>query len=877
MPDWLNATLSAFPPLLWMIFGLGLPWTLVILPRRDWRDTGMVACCALAFGAAILTAWMFVLGTLGMNDDPNAGATLNPMQTNINAHIGGQALLTPPNILLGTLILAIIGGLLVWQKWRVTVDESPRERTPFFTDEKLLIALIVIATLARWILTSYLRFGSWDPMWVYAYQGKIYTLIGYIPADIGYYPQFLPLQYAYTQIMAGGINDHTARAVLPFLQVGSIFAAYVLGSRLFTRRIGIITAALWALYPHFGYWTRIGDLEITLAFAFTGTAAFFLMAWTTYVDQPFYRRRYALIAGLFFGVAMWTKPTAGAFIWGVALVVIVEILVTLRKYVGNHNEQKKGDLTGRPYKDHNSKGAETPPRPLWERGLGGEGTNTLLTPRIEVAILTGIACIPLGALWYARNWLIGLDPIVFPPGVWLTRAERSGVEFGWILLALTVLVGFLYLAPLKSRPRIPFVALAILLIALGVAPSILNPHRMIWWEWLAFSAGWIVLGIELWRYGRETLNATGWKYASMLMWAGLIALPYFVTWFYSYSYHYRLAFAIVPILTLPTALILGNWLTVERVSGWKFPVRGVYLLVIFAIALPGTAIAIYDESTGWDWLTQTDDIASQEGAAITRTVRLIEQYIATHDDPPIIVAPGVQRLPFFFPTLDIRVAEAVRTYDSVANADLFIDGADGITIYTGDGSIAPFQNQLLAGLRRDRLATLLDAFQDTTFFYQVYDLHLEDRFNRPDVAIEPESDIVAGDFARFVGYTVSDRTLSATNDMTLQLVWQVTGTTTRDFTTFVHLIDPEQGEDVVLTGWDAPVGMWDRGYYSTRFWDAGEYVVDTRTLRLPDGISAGDYRIRIGFYDESGRADITENGEIAGDGFYLESVFTVGE
>lgn len=836
-----------------MIFGLGVPWTLVILPRRDWRDRAMVACCALAFGPAILTAWMFILGTLGMNDDPNAGATLNPMQTNINAHVGGQALMSPANILLGTLILALIGAALSWRKWRVTVNDTPREKSPLFTDEKLLIALIVIATLARWVLTSYLRFGSWDPMWVYGYQGKIYTLIGYIPADIGYYPQFLPLQYAYTQIMAGGINDHTARAILPFLQIGSILAAYVLGSRLFTRRIGIITAALWALYPHFGYWTRIGDLEITLAFAFTGTAAFFLMAWTTYVDQPIYRRRYALIAGLFFGVAMWTKPTAGAFIWGVVLVVIVEIVTAFRR----------GDLLGSSEPDH----------PLQNIHL----MRAFITPRMEVAILTGLACMPLGALWYVRNWLIGLDPIVFPPSVWLTRAERSGVEFGWILLALTVLIAFLYLAPLKSRPRIPFIALAVILIAIGVAPSILDPHRMIWWEWLLFAAGWLVLAVELWRYGRETLSDTGRKTVSALMWAGLIALPYFVTWFYSYSYHYRLAFAIVPILILPTAVILGNWLTVERVKTWRFPLRGVYLLVILAVALPGTAIAIYDESTGWDWLTQTDDIASQEGAAITRVVRLIENYMATHDDPPVIVAPGVQRLPFFFPTLDIRVAEAVRTYESVENADIFIDGADGITIYTGDGSVAPFQNQLLAGLRRDRLATLLGAYQDTTFFYEVFDLHLEDRFVRPDVAIEPENEIVAEDFARFVGYTISDTTLSATDDITLQLVWQVTGTTTRDFTTFVHLIDPEQGADVVLTGWDAPVGVWDRGYYSTRFWDEGEYVVDTRTIRLPDGLtpSAGDYRIRIGFYDEAGRADITENGDPTGDGFYLESVFTV--
>ena len=34
-------------------------------------------------------------------------------------------------------------------------------------------------------------------------------------------------------------------------------------------------------------------------------------------------------------------------------------------------------------------------------------------------------------------------------------------------------------------------------------------------------------------------------------WMYLLALPYFITWFYSYSYHYRLSFAIVPLMLMP--------------------------------------------------------------------------------------------------------------------------------------------------------------------------------------------------------------------------------------------------------------------------------------------------------------------------------------
>ena len=105
MPDWLIETLRAYPALLWMFLGVGRPWALVALPRRDWRDRALVACLALAFGPALLTAWMFVLGTLGQNHDSHAGSTANPMQTNIVNHVGGTNMMRPDMILIGTLVL----------------------------------------------------------------------------------------------------------------------------------------------------------------------------------------------------------------------------------------------------------------------------------------------------------------------------------------------------------------------------------------------------------------------------------------------------------------------------------------------------------------------------------------------------------------------------------------------------------------------------------------------------------------------------------------------------------------------------------------------------------------------------------------------------
>ena len=141
--------------------------------------------------------------------------------------------------------------------------------------------MIGVALIVRWLGVAYWPSTAYDALWVYAYEGKLYTLLGYIPNTIGYYPQFLPLLETYLQLAVGGVNDHAARAVLPWLHIGSILAAYVLGRRLFNRRIGIYVAAIWALYPHVGEWSRYGDLEIPVAFLFTAAAAFFLLAWST--------------------------------------------------------------------------------------------------------------------------------------------------------------------------------------------------------------------------------------------------------------------------------------------------------------------------------------------------------------------------------------------------------------------------------------------------------------------------------------------------------------------------------------------------------------------------------------------------------------------
>ncbi|MEP7294358.1 MAG: glycosyltransferase family 39 protein, partial [Chloroflexota bacterium] len=536
MPYWISDTLAGIPAFLWIYFGLGGLWALALLPRADWRRRVEVIAVAFALGPMLLTVWMFILSTLG-------AGTQTPT-------------LTYPDVLGGTVVLALVALVIVWRK-RHTASAPPAQaaslQAPLLSDERLLIVLVGASVAVSGVVVAYWPFTAYDALWVFGYVGRLYALLGYIPQSIGYYPQFLPLQYAFAQL--GGINDHTARAVLPFLHVGSILATYVLGERLVNRRTGMIAAAIWALYPHVGEWSRAGDLEIPLAFLFTLAAAFFLLAWTGHEAPPGLRRRYALIAGLVLGVGLWTKPTMGAFLLGMALLLLLE-------FVRVHYDWRR----------------------WWERG--------------KFALLTGITALPLGGIWYLRNLLLGHTVIVFPRPFWLTLAERSGGEFGWILAALVVWAIYLLIRYPRYNWRLAAIGMALVLLAL--VPSILSPRRLTPLEFVLLGVGFVALGTTVRRMARDLWDDEFRSTAVRVGWGVALGVPYFATWFYSYSYHYRLSFAVVPLLILPIALILARLFTPQRMRTGAL--RFAYLAVIVLVAIPGIISPVNDVNGGGDYL-----------------------------------------------------------------------------------------------------------------------------------------------------------------------------------------------------------------------------------------------------------------------------------
>src|SRR5258708_18761447 len=413
IPYWLLPTILLLPAMLWLFLGVGLPWAFAILPRSDWRLQPTLIAVALALGPAITTTAMFVIGTLG--------------------HFSVL------NVLLASSIAAVLGIAFALSNYSTKAEQTTAHvnRIPLNAVDITLIVIIVIALIIRFWNTAYWPYTTYDEFWVYGYNAKIFMLRGSIPTTMGYYPQLLPLTYTYGQLMWGGINDHAARVVVPIFALASILMVYVLGARLFTRRVGLLTAAIWALFPQQTAWSQFGDLEIPVTLYFTATALFFILGWRLH------NRRYVILSGLMLGAALWTKPTA--FALPESLVLIMGAIAAYFLWQSNRVPREAG--------------AWQRLRVLVQRWFASAVTRW--------ALLALAVAVPMGGMWYLRNILYGHDAIVLPAAYWQQAAARSGQELGWPLLIAAALCAFLVIK--RERMAAALGGMAVLLV--GALPS----------------------------------------------------------------------------------------------------------------------------------------------------------------------------------------------------------------------------------------------------------------------------------------------------------------------------------------------------------------------------------------------------------------------
>ncbi len=798
---WLEAALAGFLPTLWLVLGVGLPWAFAILPTRDWQSRPLVAALALALGPAWLSAWLLLLGSVGAQS--------------------AQPLITAEWILLGSSFIALAGIAIAWRK-RQRYRPRPEPPAPVAFDEKLLIALIGGALLLRWLHTAFWPFTAYDALWVYGYQGKLYFLEGNIPQAIGYYPPFLQLQFTYVQTLIGAINDQAARMVLPPLHIGSVLAAYLLGARLCNRRVGLFTAALWSLHPHVGQWAYVADLEIPLTFSFTLAAVFLLSAWQEKADAA-RRRGDALRAGLLLGIALFTKPTAGAFIWGVLLLLAVALV------------QAKFSL-----------------RRCW--------------PRLQVAIWTGLACLPLGAVWYLRNMLLGHDAITLPKAIWLERALRSGDYLAPFILLVVVGSAAILLSRRRER-NWRALALCGLGIALLLAGALASNARLFPArvdppasyirpaEWLLMLAGLALIALSLRLRLKPPFNPATARLLSAGGWSLLLALPYFITFFYSYSYHYRLGFAIVPLLCLPTAISLAEIL---RPARWRAGLRRAYYVALVLLCLPGIAAVAVDVHWSSIWLLRAEldsDFKKYQvfNPSLMEVVIGLEDY--QRDKPgnaPITLAPGEERLPFFFPQMTIfdQLVTELAEYEALG-ATHFVYGAKAAEAYREAGLE---RRQLAAARGRYDLFELKKSHYDGTFSYELYEtLDLSSRQRLPTrFSSRPENrrEIIFDERVQLYALGAYPPVIYPDTPITFEPTWRALQPLERDYVFVMQLRPPNSAEAVYE--WRFGAAPHRRGHYASSLWQVGEIINDRQILRLEPGanIPRGEnYSFWLGVWD----------------------------
>jgi hypothetical protein len=192
------------------------------------------------------------------------------------------------------------------------------------------------------------------------------------------------------------------------------------------------------------------------------------------------------------------------------------------------------------------------------------------------------------------------------------------------------------------------------------------------------------------------------------------------------------------------------------------------------------------------------------------------------------------------------------------------------------------QNQWYTSLFRENVTRFVGYFHDFNEVYTLYELHIEDRFVEPDLDLIPpeQGEVVFGGLVRYLGHNI-DRTVLAPDNNWMVMLFEVLHEIPNEYSIYVHLIP---GDDLDRDPWataDGPVrqGYYAPTYYSTRFWEPGEYVIDRRIFWQgnPATPSGENYRIRIGFYriSDGYRLPVTIDGQPAGDGYLLETVFSV--
>lgn len=825
MAEWVQIFLALTPLMAWFFLGIGVPWALAILPRHDWADRAMVLTVGLALGPLLGTLWLFAVGTVA--------------RFSVIGTLGG------------TVIIAAMGAWIAWGRRKqltLPIETDPLEIAPHWQlkdlDRALWVMMAIALAAATWD-TAFWPFLRYDTLWTFGYNARIFILEGHIPARIDYYPQLVPLTYTYGQLLWGEVNDHAARAAVPWFILSSTMAAYLVGWRVYGQRlIGTITAALWLLSPAVLVWSSSGDLEIVMAVYFSLAATFVTLAWREDDGQSSENAgRYMILAGLMLGAAMWTKPTAGAFIFGMVLVLAGAFVYVAVDDVWQWRLRK-----------------------LW------------LMTRV------GLVAAPIGGIWYARNIWVGHDWTNLPASYWQELAQRSGMQLDvvWMLAVLAALAASISAIRARQWWRVGMLWAAMILISAAILPTLLSIPADGWrwqtsWDMInGFREPYRRLDVYegvLMAGGLGLLLLAGWpawlnipaasRKGFTLTWG--LGLPFFAVFFWSFSYHYRLMLTILPLMLAPLAALLLALIYPLMVSRAR---RTALVVVAVLLAIPAPIAGSFHT---WRNTLETNELHTDfdkyhyANPALMETVVRLQNYAADQErDSLRVLAPGENRLAFFFPTWEIDDETLPTSINDLADYDVFVYGV--VDVLWNEYGLYPNQVQawtklawiyplppagdqwVLDGpdnLPMPRFLKPISApLDDGTFHYELFAINV----NAPHVYIQPtfvESDRMFSINMQLLGYDVPTE-MVAGESYTLKFYWRGgIVPPPGDYSIFVHLTPPDDPTMILAQSDGGLMG----GAYPTRLLTRDTVFQDRRGLTIPMDIATQDVVLRIGVYD----------------------------
>jgi hypothetical protein len=413
-------------------------------------------------------------------------------------------------------------------------------------------------------------------------------------------------------------------------------------------------------------------------------------------------------------------------------------------------------------------------------------------------------------------------------------------------------------------------------------------------DWLLIAAGFGLLawlGRKVWRgwprSRRETVR---------LLWA--LLLPYGVVWFLDFSYHYRLSFAIVPLAAVQVAALIDGWLwdwlaarRIGRAAG-----------SVLAVGMIAVAVAAGVQHSAQVWLHGglPDDTAKYDrgNPGLMVVVHLLERQSEALGRPLVVAIPAEDRLPFFFPTWEIRNSrdfdKLPTRLEDLAGADVFVNNLPAMFLMRlaglwpnslqADANVGIAYNwRNIIGWDSTRWPTVLQPIpvnpdgsftvDDGIFDYTAFTIHPEARTKPLRPAALRKDSVIIGGFAQFVGHDVVNLNWVRGEKIILTLYWRPTDQAPppQDYSIYIHLLD---AQGTKIANWDgAPL----LGQYPTRFWRPGESLLDYWEFRIPKDIPTGPASLRIGIYDPASneRLPVTLDGQPAGDGLTIETRIVV--